>query len=267
MCTFVVEVNNEYRGLHSMKKINQLTVSLLWFSLFACGGSSSDSPTTVDLSSNASLSDLSISVSSLDQDFQSSLFSFTASVGFLATTITVTATSTNANASISIQDIVVLSGESSQPIDLIEGSNTISIVVSAEDSATTQIYSVYVTRASAPSFAQQAYLKASNANTSNSFGFSVALDGDTLVVGASGAMAAYVFTRSAGIWTQQAYLQASNAEASDQFGGSVALSGNTVLVGAAAESSSALGGEADNSAWNAGAAYVFWQWVGPAGQA
>src|SRR6476660_6872103 len=68
---------------------------------------------------------------------------------------------------------------------------------------------------------QQGYLKASNTNADDNFGFNVALSGDTLVVGApqessdatgvngnqannnahfSGAV--YVFTRTAGVWTQ-----------------------------------------------------------------
>ncbi|NOT57501.1 MAG: histidine kinase, partial [Deltaproteobacteria bacterium] len=71
--------------------------------------------------------------------------------------------------------------------------------------------------------AQQAYLKASNTGANDQFGRSVAVAGDTVVVGAlgeasaatgvngtqadntaGGAGAAYVFTRSAGVWTQQA---------------------------------------------------------------
>jgi hypothetical protein len=55
---------------------------------------------------------------------------------------------------------------------------------------------------------------------------------------------------------QQAYLKASNAEAGDSFGYSVAISGQTVVVGAIGEASSATGGQSDNSASNAGAAYV-----------
>ncbi|KOR28976.1 hypothetical protein TI04_09735, partial [Achromatium sp. WMS2] len=121
---------------------------------------------------------------------------------------------------------------------------------------------------------QQAYLKASNAETDDGFGYSIAMDGDTLVVGAyaedssaSGGQAdntatdagsAYVFTRDAsGTWSQQAYLKASNAGAGDLFGWSVAIAGDTVVVGAPYEDSSATGGQADNSASNAGATYVF----------
>ena len=110
---------------------------------------------------------------------------------------------------------------------------------------------------------QQAYLKASNAEADDWFGGSVAVDGDTMVVGAyyesgsitstvgspnnlaSRAGAAYVYTRSVdGTWTQAAYLKASNAEEWDKFGSSVALSGDTIVVGAKGEdgsSSSTLG--------------------------
>ncbi len=127
---------------------------------------------------------------------------------------------------------------------------------------------------------QQAYLKASNTNTEDDFGFSVDLEGDTLVVGApdeassasmingneadntfASAGAAYVFTRDAeGFWTQEAYLKASNTGLGDQFGYSVRLSGNTIVVGAPFEDSNVGGINGDggnNSFSSSGAAYVF----------
>jgi FG-GAP repeat len=126
---------------------------------------------------------------------------------------------------------------------------------------------------------QQAYLKASNTNASDWFGFSVAISGDTVVVGALGedsaatgvngnqadnsktaSGAAYVFVRSGTGWSQQAYLKASNTDGSDWFGRSVAISGDTVVVGSQFEDSAATGvngNQADNSASQAGAVYVF----------
>src|SRR6476469_8678661 len=59
---------------------------------------------------------------------------------------------------------------------------------------------------------------------------------------------------------QQGYLKASNATADDLFGFNVALSGDTLVVGAPQESSNAIGvngNQADNSAPNSGAVYVF----------
>jgi hypothetical protein len=126
--------------------------------------------------------------------------------------------------------------------------------------------------------AQQAYVKASNTDAGDLFGLSVAISGDTVVVGAhdeasaatgvngnqadnsagtSGA--AYVFVRSGGVWTQQAYLKASNTDFGDNFGVSVAISGDTIVVGANFEESAATGvngNQTDNSG-HCGAAYVF----------
>ncbi len=129
-------------------------------------------------------------------------------------------------------------------------------------------------------WSQQAYLKASNTEAFDIFGTSVAIAGDTVVVGApredsiatgvdgdqndnsaGEAGAAYVFVRdSSGTWSQQAYLKASNTDGGDLFGNSVAIAGNTVVIGAMLEASNATGvngDQSDNSASQAGAAYVF----------
>ncbi len=91
----------------------------------------------------------------------------------------------------------------------------------------------YVFTRSGGVWSQQAYLKASNTGAGDFFGFSVAVSGDTVVVGAifegSRSGAAYVFTRSGTTWSQQAYLKASGA--GGQFGRSVAVSGDTAVVG------------------------------------
>ena len=115
---------------------------------------------------------------------------------------------------------------------------------------------------------QEAYVKASSPGAGDGFGRSVALDGDTLVVGAAGddngavdSGAAYVFVRSpTGVWTQQAYVKASNVGEGDGFGRSVALDGDTLVVGAPGEDNSATGinsGTDDDGAAGSGAAYVF----------
>ena len=105
---------------------------------------------------------------------------------------------------------------------------------------------------------QQAELTASGGAVGDNFGYSVALDGDTAVVGAdtktvggnTHAGAAYVFTRTGTTWTQQgSKLTAADSAASDQFGYVVAVDGDTALVGADTKT---VGG--NNFA---GAAYVF----------
>jgi hypothetical protein len=127
----------------------------------------------------------------------------------------------------------------------------------------------YVFVRSGGGWTQQAYLKASNTRAAANFGESVAISGDTIVVGAVAAAvppslvstgAAYVFVRTGNAWSQQALLSASNLGPGDQFGKSVAISGDTIVVGAHREASAAAGVDADqddNSALQAGAAYVF----------
>jgi len=138
---------------------------------------------------------------------------------------------------------------------------------------------VYVFVRSGTNWIQQAYLKASNTETDDQFGWSVAISGDTLVVGAIGdssnatgvagdqnnnnaiaSGAAYVFVRNGTNWSQQAYLKASNTEAFDLFGDSVAISGDALVVGASEEDSNATGAngnQSNNNALTSGAAYVF----------
>lgn len=130
---------------------------------------------------------------------------------------------------------------------------------------------VYVFTRSSTNWSQQAYLKASHPDVGDGFGYSVAIAGDTLVVGTpgedgngsdennntlSGAGAAYVFTRTGNIWSQQAYLKASNPGAQDRFGTSVSISGNTIAVGADGEDGDGSS-ESDNSLTDSGAAYTF----------
>ena len=99
--------------------------------------------------------------------------------------------------------------------------------------------------------AQGAKLAASN-SFSEYFGYSIAVDGDTAVVGAygddSGEGAAYVLTRQSGAWGQVAKLTASDADVGDDFGWSVAVDGDTVVVGAYRD---------DDKGVNSGSAYVF----------
>jgi hypothetical protein len=98
-------------------------------------------------------------------------------------------------------------------------------------------------------WSQQAELTASDGASGDAFGYSVAISGSTIVVGApfgnSSTGAAYVFVGSGGIWSQQAKLTAADGAAGDYFGRSVAVSGSTALVGAPDKRS------------NTGAAYVF----------
>lgn len=149
--------------------------------------------------------------------------------------------------------------------------------------------SVYVFVRIGDVWLKQAYIKSSNATSSDAFGSSMSLsdDGNTLAVGASGDQsegqgttsiidtnglatnsgAVYVFARDGlGRWSQQAFIKASNAERSDLFH-KVALSGDglTLAVGAVLEDSGQSGvvlgngiqASINNNMLDTGAVYMF----------
>lgn len=125
---------------------------------------------------------------------------------------------------------------------------------------------VYVFRLDGDTWVQEAYLKASNPDTNDRFGNALALDGDTLVVGAkdddgnateSGSV--YVFVRIGGVWNEQARLNVASPRMRDEFGAAVAIAGDTIVVGAPGEDGNATGvnGVKNEDANYSGAAYVF----------
>jgi hypothetical protein len=107
----------------------------------------------------------------------------------------------------------------------------------------------YVFVRSGSIWSQQAELAASDGAAGDYFGWSVAISGSAMVVGAIGKNsftgAAYVFVRSGSIWSQQAELTPSDGSFGESFGSSVTISSSTVVVGA-------IGKNLNN-----GAAYVF----------
>jgi trimeric autotransporter adhesin len=258
-----------------MKRMLRLSVvAFLWTIATACGGGGGggDGGGTA-LSSNAELASLTVSAGVLNPPFAPGTTSYTAM--FIGeTTVTVTPTAAHSEAAITVNGTALASGKASGSITLEPGPNPITVEVRAADGVTVRTYAVTANR-----LAQEAYLKASNTGTSDNFGYSVALSGDTLAVGAhregsnavgvggnqndnqalaSGAV--YVFTRAGTVWSQQAYIKASNTGAGDQFGTSVALSGDTLAVGANREDSNAVGvggNQTNELAPDSGAVYVF----------
>jgi hypothetical protein len=117
--------------------------------------------------------------------------------------------------------------------------------------------SAYVFTRSGTTWTQQQKLTSSDGAANDWFGTSVALDGNTALVGAyfddigivTNQGSAYVFVREGSVWTQQTKLTADDGIANDQFGNSVALDGETALVAAY---SAKIGSNTDR-----GAAYVF----------
>ncbi len=121
--------------------------------------------------------------------------------------------------------------------------------------------SAYVFVRSGTSWSQEAKLVASDGAVDDKFGTSVALSGNTALVGApfddlprgSDAGSSYMFLRSGTSWSQQAKVIAADGETFDQFGSAVALDVNTALVGVPFSNN----GRTDNS--RPGSAYVFFR--------
>jgi hypothetical protein len=97
-----------------------------------------------------------------------------------------------------------------------------------------------------------AKILAGDGAASSQFGRTMAVSGDTMVIGATGANtgagAAYVFRFDGTSWVEEDTLTAATGVDYDSFGFSVGISGNTIVVGASG---------VDGGGTNSGAAYVF----------
>jgi len=144
---------------------------------------------------------------------------------------------------------------------------------------------VYVYKRTGSTWAQEAYIKASNNNANDYFGEQVSIDNDTLVVGAYGensnlttitndntsssnndspsSGAVYVYKRTGSTWAQEAYVKASNNGSNDNFGERVAVDNVTIVVGARNEDSdqtsitNGTSASSDDSNVGSGAVYVY----------
>jgi MYXO-CTERM domain-containing protein len=128
------------------------------------------------------------------------------------------------------------------------------IVVTAPDDEAGGAAYVFVT--DGDTWSQQARLTAADGQAGWTFGRSVAISGDTVVVGAprdphagflSGS--AYVFVRAGAAWSQEAKLVAPDASPQAELGYDVAIDGGVIVVGAPEKD--------DTSGDEPGSAYVF----------
>ncbi len=99
-----------------------------------------------------------------------------------------------------------------------------------------QTAAVYIFQRDGESWIEQARLVSPEGSDDDGFGNNLAMDGDTLVIGAcfddTWAGSVYVFQRNGEVWTQQAKLRSTDAAVWDRFGSAVAISGDTLVVGA-----------------------------------
>jgi hypothetical protein len=100
--------------------------------------------------------------------------------------------------------------------------------------------SAYVFTRSGDTWSQQSKIAADDGDAEDHFGRSVALAGDTALVGApydedpngKWAGSAYAFTRSGDAWSQQAKLTAADGDPGNRFGFSASLTDGTAVIGA-----------------------------------
>lgn len=135
----------------------------------------------------------------------------------------------------------------------------------------------YLYRFDGSAWALEEYLKATNAQSFDRFGNSVAIEDEWLVVGArdedgsatgvggadsddaSNAGAAYVFRLVDDAWSEHAYVKAPNTGAGDRFGYRVAIGDGLIAIGAPYEAGAGPlfeGDPLDDSVAAAGAVYV-----------
>lgn len=111
-------------------------------------------------------------------------------------------------------------------------------IVSAnkEDTGGTNAGSAYIFKYSDEmTWIQEAKIQASDKDMNDNFGYSAAISGDYVIIGAkdedTNAGATYVFKRSETVWAEEAKIEASDEVTGNEFGHSVALSGEYIIVG------------------------------------
>ncbi len=114
----------------------------------------------------------------------------------------------------------------------------------------------YIFTYSGSTWSQTTKLTASDIGSGDQFGYSVAISGDTAIVGAwsndigsnGNQGSAYIFKYNGSVWYQDAILLASDGALADEFGRSVAISGENAIVGAYGD---------DDLGSYSGSAYIF----------
>ncbi len=122
----------------------------------------------------------------------------------------------------------------------IDGSTAVFGNTSATVGSNTNQGDAYVYNLVGTTWEKVATLTSSDGSAGDLFGYSVALRGGNIIVGApshtvganANQGAAYVFTLNKGFWSQSAEFTATNGSASDFFGSDVAYDGTTAVIGA-----------------------------------
>lgn len=136
-------------------------------------------------SGNAHLSGLELPGANWDSLFDASQFNYALTVGAFAERVRIIPTADDADATIRVNEIAVISGAASDAIDLVDGSNIITVDVVSSDGSTSRAYTVAVTRKIELVVNQTVYVKGPNPRIEHQFGARLAMSGNgsTLIVG------------------------------------------------------------------------------------
>ncbi|MDY7109936.1 MAG: hypothetical protein SYC29_14990 [Planctomycetota bacterium] len=157
-----------------------------------------------------------------------------------------------------------LSASDGEPMEFFGSSVSISgdaavIGAHADDGSGPYSGSAYVFRYNGGEWVEEAKLVASDGATSDLFGYSVSISGDTALIGAYGdddngwlSGSVYVFRYDGSDWVEEAKLQTSDGEEADALGFSVSISDGATVVGACWD---------DDNGDDSGSAYIF-RWTG-----
>lgn len=179
------------------------------------------------VSTDATLSALTISSGTLSPTFASTTTSYTASVINTISSITVTPTRNEANATITVNGVAATSGSASGAIALSVGSNTVTTIVTAQNGSTTKTYTLSVTRAAA-----------------NQSAFSVGASSTSILVNSGTA----ILTTSGGSGTGSVSYSVT--------AGTCSISGSTLTAGSSAGSCTVTATKAADATYNAATAIV-----------
>lgn len=120
------------------------------------------------ISNDASLGGFTLSTGTISPNFNTSTYNYTSSVGANTNSIVISPSGTNAQATITVNGAALTNGGAT--VNLISGTNTITVVVTAEDGIVTRSYTLIVTKTNSLSTnANLSNLVLSNATLSSNF--------------------------------------------------------------------------------------------------
>lgn len=234
---------------------------LMTIALAACGGGGSGPAEPVVSGPEPTLSTLSLSLGSLDQPFQASQRSYTASQPHLVAELQLLIDAPETEKRVRVAGREITPGELSEPLPLGVGSNLIEIEVERSDPPAIGTYRLDVERLPPESVVTTAELREGDGLPAGSRQVRMAFDGDRLAVTTGTGsdpvrLEVRVFRREGEVWVEEAVLPAPDPDRPAGFGSALALHDDVLVVGVPFHDNQASEEESDVPPLS-GAAYVY----------